>query len=177
MQQHTEFIQSLVNKIEINIAEEIDIVGLASSFKCSPWQFQRLFKSLVGDTIGGYIRGRRLTQAARSLLNSEQGILDIAVAVGFNSHEAFSRSFKSYFELTPKNFRSEKPSVLLNEKPLLTDELFTHVAEEITREPKIITREAQTLIGFGTNIPSPFVSNESYCHLLQNNMLLILRCR
>jgi AraC family transcriptional regulator len=174
MNQNINIIQGLVNKIEENLAEEINMLNLAQSFDLSPWHFQRLFKSLVGDTLGGYVRGRRLTKAAELLLSSDSGIIDIALSVGFNSHEAFSRSFKSYFNLAPKNFRKEHPKILLNEKPLLTEELFKHLSTEITREPIIKMRESQTIIGYGTNIPSPFFSNESYCHLLESSWMNLL---
>jgi len=155
-----------VDQVEENLAEELNIVSLAQSFDMSPWHFQRLFKSLVGDTLGGYLRGRRLTRAAQQLLTTELGIIDIAFSVGFNSHEAFSRSFKSYFALSPKTFRKNKPSVLLNEKPVLTKELYEHLAQGMERNPIIINRKEQIIVGFETSIPSPFVSNENYCELL-----------
>jgi len=166
MQNNLTLIQGLVDQIEGNLAEEINIVSLAGSFGMSPWHFQRLFKSLVGDTLGGYIRGRRLTKAAQLLLNSQLGIIDIAFSVGFNSHEAFTRSFKSYFKHSPKSFRKHKPSILLSEKPLLTMELFDHLLKGIEREPTISQRNQQVIVGFEASIPSPFISNENYCDLL-----------
>lgn len=166
MQKNLTLIHGLVDQIEENLAEEINIVSLAESFDMSPWHFQRLFKSLVGDTLGGYIRGRRLTKAVQLLLNSELGIIDVAFSVGFNSHEAFTRSFKSYFALSPKSFRKNKPAILLSEKPQLTMELFDHLLQGIEREPSINQRNEQTIVGFETTIPSPFISNEKYCDLL-----------
>jgi AraC family transcriptional regulator len=166
MQKNLNLIQGLVDQIEENLADDINIVSLAESFAMSPWHFQRLFKSLVGDTLGGYIRGRRLTKAAEMLMISDLGIIDIAFSVGFNSHEAFTRSFKSYFKLSPKSFRKNKSAILLSEKPRLTAELIDHLCQGIEREPTICQRKAQTIVGFDTTIPSPFVSNENYCELL-----------
>jgi len=166
MSQHMMMIQGLVNKIENNLAEDIQVLDLAKAFDISPWHFQRLFKSLVGDTLGHYIRGRRLTYAAQLLCDSSLGIIDIAFEVGFNSHEAFTRSFKAYFKQSPKDFKKNKPHVLLNEKPLLTETLLQHLTKDMVLEPTIAQRPAQTIIGFNTNIPSPFVSNEQYCNRL-----------
>src|SRR5688572_8231141 len=109
MQQTVRYIQSLVDQVEDNLSDEINIVKMADSFHVSPWHFQRLFKALAGDTLGGYIRGRRLTEAARLLLQSDLGIIDIALRVGFNSHEAFTRAFKTYFGQSPKDFRKNMP--------------------------------------------------------------------
>ncbi|MFV2061742.1 MAG: helix-turn-helix domain-containing protein [Gammaproteobacteria bacterium] len=174
MQQNLQLIQDLVSQIEDNLSNEINIVKLAKSFDLSPWHFQRLFKSLVGDSLGSYTRGRRLTKAAQLLLNSDRGIIDIAFEVGFNSHEAFSRSFKSHFNVSPKTFRKNKPAVRLNDKPILTEELFHHLAQDINREPMIKTINEHTIIGFDTTIPSPFISNEAYCDLLYSSWMKLL---
>jgi len=171
MSKHLKLIQELVDTIENNLAEDINSVALAKSASLSPWHFQRLFKSLVGDTLGGYIRGRRLTKAAALLLTSKLGIIDIAFAVGFNSHEAFTRSFKAYFTLSPKDFRLQKPRILLNEKPLLTNDLFHHIGQDIQREPIITLKQEQTIIGYDAQIPSPFIPNEGYCDLLYDSWM------
>ena len=141
-------------------------MGLADTFHMSPWHFQRTFKSLVGDTLGGYIRGRRMTRAASLLLESEQSIIDIALNVGFGSHEAFTRSFKSYFQQSPKAFRKHRPPIVLEEKPLLTTELYQHLASGMEQEPVITQLPPRYLAGFSADIPSPFVSQQDYCEIL-----------
>lgn len=171
MQKDLNLIQNIVDQIEDNLADEINIVHLAESFDLSLWHFQRLFKSFVGDTLGGYTRGRRLTRAAQLLLNSDQGIIDIAFAVGFNSHEAFSRSFKAYFNVSPKVFRRNRPGILLNEKPLLTLDLLDHIVKDIKREPIISIRKELIIVGFSCTVPSPFIANENYCDLLYSTWM------
>ncbi len=174
MNKNLETIQKLVNYIEENLAEEVNVLALAKSSEMSPWHFQRLFKSWVGDSLGNYIRGRRLTRSAQLLLESKLSILDIAVEVGFGSHEAFTRSFKSYFQESPKSFRKTRPEVRLNEKPLLTEALFDHLRQDIQLEPEIIHRPKQILIGFDTQIPSPFGTDDSYCHMLFQSWMKLL---
>ncbi|MCP4298186.1 MAG: helix-turn-helix domain-containing protein [Proteobacteria bacterium] len=169
MKNHTTVIQNLVNHIEFNLCEEINIEALSQNSGLSPWHFQRLFKSLVGDTLGGYLRGRRLTKAAQLLLESKQGILDIAMDVGFQSHEAFSRSFKKNFKASPKNFRQQRPKVILSQKPIITPELLDHLRLDLKLSPEIIQWPAQKLVGFPTTIPSPFSIEGPYCDLLFNS--------
>ncbi len=166
MQQTIRHIQILVDHVEENLSDDISIIQLAESFNLSPWYFQRLFKAIVGDTLGGYIRGRRLTEAARLLKHTELGIIDIAFSVGFNSHEAFTRSFKAYFGQSPVDFRKNKPAVILNEKPRLSIDLVRHLRQEITLDPVITTTSAQIIIGIETPIPSPFATEEVYCESL-----------
>jgi AraC family transcriptional regulator len=53
-----------------------------------------------------YVRGRRLTEAARSLAAGEPDILKVALEAGYGSHEAFTRAFREQFQVTPEDFRS-----------------------------------------------------------------------
>lgn len=160
-------LQALVDEIEGNLAEDISVLALSERSGLSPWHFQRWFKSLIGDTLGSYIRGRRLTRAARLLLETDRGIIDIAVSVGFGSHEAFTRSFKAYFSMSPKAFRQRRPRVRLNEKPMLDERLLHHISHRIEREPVIQVRPAFSIVGFATRIPSPFVTDQTNCYLMQ----------
>lgn len=166
MLQSVRHIQGLVDQVEENLADDINIPQLADSFDLSPWHFQRLFKALAGDTLGGYIRGRRLTEAARLLLETELGIIDIAFSVGFGSHEAFTRSFKACFGQSPQEFRKLRPKVVLNEKPLLSTELVRHLEKDIDHTPVITTRPEQIIVGLSTPIPSPFATDEVICESL-----------
>ena len=152
----------------------MNAVRLADSFHMSPWHFQRTFKSIIGDSLGGYIRGRRLTRAAQLLCDTDRAIIDIALNVGFNSHEAFTRSFKSYFLYSPKEFRKKGPPVLLTQKPLLTAELYEHLANGMEQNPIIKKMPEQYTVGFDTSIPSPFIYNENYCDLLYRRWTALL---
>lgn len=52
-----------------------------------------------------YLREHRLCYGATLLLNTEQGVLDVALSAGFTSQAAFSRAFKSRFFITPIQYR------------------------------------------------------------------------
>ena len=174
MQPTIRYVQDLVDYIENNISEEINIIRLADSFHVSPWHFQRLFKALAGDSLGGYIRGRRLTQAAKLLLGSKFSITDIAFKVGFNSHEVFTRAFRLYFGQSPKDFRNNKPTVILNEKPILSTKLVRHLEKEINHEPVVKIVKEHYIVGVGTTVPSPFISNDAYCDSLYPSWINLL---
>ena len=168
MQKYLKMIKDLVNKIEKDVSYDVNIISLANAFDISPWHFQRLFKSIVGDSIGSYTRGRRLSLAATMLQTTQISIIDIAFEVGFSSHESFTRSFKNFYKYTPKNFRKEKPKVTLNAKPLLTDELLEHITKGIHQEPIIMDKEEQIIVGFGVEVPSPLIKNINVCKLVSS---------
>ncbi len=85
MHQTVRYMQGLVDNVEDNLSDDINIVELARRYNVSAWHFQRTFKALAGDTLGGYIRGRRLTEAARLLVSSDLGISDIAYDVAIRN--------------------------------------------------------------------------------------------
>jgi AraC family transcriptional regulator len=44
-----------------------------------------------------YVRGRRLTEAAKVLSDGAPDILTVALDAGYGSHEAFTRAFRDQF--------------------------------------------------------------------------------
>src|SRR5262249_7707621 len=52
-------------------------------------------------------RGRRLTEAARSLASGARDILPVALDAGYGSHEAFTRAFREQFGVTPEALRAQ----------------------------------------------------------------------
>jgi AraC family transcriptional regulator len=53
-----------------------------------------------------YARGRRLSEAARSLAAGAPDILAVALDTGYGSHEAFTRAFREQFGVTPEECRA-----------------------------------------------------------------------
>lgn len=164
IKKHLEMIFNIIEEIEINLAYKVNVLDLAKQLELSPWHFQRLFKSIVGDSIGSYIRGRRLSKAAELLSTTSRTIIDIAFEVGFNSHESFTRSFKSFFKYSPKEYRKVKTKVLTNQKPILSPELLSHLVDGMNLEPLIIDLPKQYIIGLETSVPSPFTTLDPICN-------------
>jgi AraC family transcriptional regulator len=55
-----------------------------------------------------YVRGRRLSEAARHLIDGAPDILSVALDAGYGSHEAFTRAFRDQFGLTPEAVRAQR---------------------------------------------------------------------
>lgn len=60
---------------------------------------------MVGMPLSENIRRRRLTLAANLLKNSDDRIIDVALQLGYDSGDAFSRAFARQHGITPANFR------------------------------------------------------------------------
>jgi|LGOV01.1.fsa_nt_gb AraC family transcriptional regulator len=103
---YTKIIEKTIEYIEENIEGEISVQNLADSIGYSRHHFSRFFHALTGYTLIRYIRYRKVDLACKDLVYSDMSILDIAIKYGFNSHEAFTRAFKTITEMTPISYRT-----------------------------------------------------------------------
>jgi AraC family transcriptional regulator len=92
--------------IESHFLRDVTLDELAKICGLSRFQVSRLFSHEMGMTVTSYVRGRRLTEAARALADGACDILGVALEAGYGSHEAFSRAFREQFGLTPAELRA-----------------------------------------------------------------------
>jgi AraC family transcriptional regulator len=93
--------------IESHFTEEISLEDIANVGGVSRYHMSRAFGMATGNSITRYVRGRRLTEAAKLLANGAPDILTVALDVGYGSHEAFSRAFRDQFGITPEAVRAQ----------------------------------------------------------------------
>ncbi len=93
--------------MERSLYKKVDMYDIASSSHLSPHHFCRSFKKYYGVSPVEYLRKRRLTVAAKRLLQERENILDVALDLQFGSQQAFTRAFKSYFNKTPARYRRD----------------------------------------------------------------------
>ena len=65
----------------------------------------RLFLQHTGQTLNEYLLIARMNYAAMLLRTTQQDILQISAAVGYDSLSYFIRIFKEHFKTTPKQYR------------------------------------------------------------------------
>ena len=94
--------------IEEKIGEPLDADALAHACFSSYSGLNKMFRYAFGSSIGEYIIKRRLSLAARALIESDTSIIDVALTYQYGSPEAFSRAFKLFFGLSPSAFRKSR---------------------------------------------------------------------
>jgi len=92
--------------IESHFAEEISLDDIAAAGDVSRFHMSRAFGLATGLPVMRYVRGRRLTEAARVLSRGAPDILSVALDAGYGSHEAFTRAFRDQFGVTPETVRN-----------------------------------------------------------------------
>jgi AraC family transcriptional regulator len=94
--------------IESHFGEPVTLDDVAAVSGLSRFHLSRTFAAIVGLPVLTYVRGRRLTEAARQLADGAPDILQVALEAGYGSHEAFTRAFREQFGLTPDEARSRR---------------------------------------------------------------------
>ncbi len=151
MSYYLERIQQGVDYIEQRLDEDVPLGDVAKAAGVSQWHFQRLFKSLTGETLKTYMRARRLAASLERLLTTDLRVLDIAVLAGFESQEAFARAFKQAFGMTPQKYRSLRDKSLFLKKPRFDEGYLRHLHEGVSLTPELKRREAMLLVGVRTH--------------------------
>jgi len=100
-----EIIHSLTRWIDQNLDKTLSIDEVAARSGYSKWHLQRMFRTVTKQTLGGYIRERRLTLAAEALRQTQRPVFDIAMQYGYDSQQTFSRVFRRQFSQTPTAYR------------------------------------------------------------------------
>jgi len=154
-----ESIQNVLDYIESNLTQNHSPEELSRVAALSPFYFQRLFTRLVKRPVSEYVKMRRLARACETLEDKSKRILDIALEHGFNSHEYFTKTFKSAFGITPEEYRNNpvrlnqvmKPDLLLGytmvdeNVPLVTDGIVLEISRKTIDFPELY-------IGFSTSV-------------------------
>lgn len=99
-------VQQALWYIESHFAEPITLEEIAEAGGVSRHHMTRAFGAAVGASPMRYMRGRRLSEAARRLAGGAPDILGVALDAGYDSHEAFTRAFRDQFGVTPERVRA-----------------------------------------------------------------------
>ena len=115
-------ISKVLSYIHTHLDAPLSLEEIAQQSCWSRWQLQRVFQAETGLTVAQYVRELKLSSAAELLLDSDQRVIDVALAKGFNSEIAFSRAFKQFFGQSPRAYRKNAQRVGLK-KPIQVSEM------------------------------------------------------
>ena len=102
----TRFYQ-LLDYIDEYLDEELSVERLSQVACLSKYHFHRQFSALLGLSVSAYISQLRIKRASYQLaFRHHLNVVDIAVANGYDSAEAFSRAFRRHIGLSPSSFRA-----------------------------------------------------------------------
>ena len=100
-----ENLKKVLQYIGEHYSSPIRLFELAELVNMNEQYFCRYFKKNIGKTITEYINVIRVEKAATALAETEDKIIDIAAACGFDNTGYFIRRFKKEKGMTPSEYR------------------------------------------------------------------------
>ena len=100
-------ISRIVDYIESHLEDKLDLDRIAQEAGYSKYHLHRMFTSIVGFAIHSYVQRRRLTEAVRLLIFTNQSIMEIALFAGYETQQSFSVACKAMFGCSPQVLRKK----------------------------------------------------------------------
>lgn len=105
MNEYYKRINRVIDYIEKNLDKELTLDELAGVSCFSRFHFNRIFSSLIGETLFQFIQRLRLEKAATYLsYEKNRSLLEIAMDCGYSNPASFSKSFKAYHGMSPSQW-------------------------------------------------------------------------
>ena len=102
-------IQEIQNFICCHYAENISLNSLAEQFYLHPNYLSRLFKEKTRHNFVEYLTEIRMEKVKELLRSSNKKIIEICDMTGYDNPRYFSKVFKQYTGMTPREYRDNLP--------------------------------------------------------------------
>ena len=93
--------------IQANLDKDLSLETLSGLVGLSASHFHRIFTARVGETPKRYTLRLRVERAATQLWLQRTTVLRVALDVGFQTHETFTRAFRRRFGIPPKDVQAK----------------------------------------------------------------------
>lgn len=102
----TAHLNRVFDYVKEHFRENITLEQAADAAGYSKYYFARIFKTGTGQSFTEYLRGLRIAEAKRLLLDENFSVTDAAFQAGFNSLPTFHRTFLQAVGCSPSEYRS-----------------------------------------------------------------------
>lgn len=111
--EYSERIACAIQFIRANLDRPLSLDEIAQVSHFSSYHFHRIFHAATGETVHECVNRLRLEHTAHLLrFQTDLTITEIAYSTGFSSPANFSKAFKAYFGVSPRQIR--KPDSINN---------------------------------------------------------------
>lgn len=98
-------VKRILQYLNQSFTQNSSLDEIAKALHINKYYMCHCFKEVTGYTINGYLMSKRIEEAKKLLLTSDQPIGEISEQLGFNTPVHFSRTFKQYAGASPQTYR------------------------------------------------------------------------
>ena len=103
----SKLIQQIKQLVDAEYGSDLSLSDVADKVHLSPAYVSYIFKKETGQTLIKYITDIRMERARKLLEEGHMKVLQIAKVCGYENPSYFNRMFKSYYGVTPKQYREQ----------------------------------------------------------------------
>lgn len=103
-------LRRVTDLVDAQLHTPISLADMAGAAGLSPMHFAAQFKATTGTRPHRYLLARRIARAKHLLEETNATILDVAIAVGFQTQAHFATVFKQHESVTPGQWRTTHAS-------------------------------------------------------------------
>lgn len=97
--------------VETNIGNNLSVDELAFLCNLSPSTFKRHFQKIYHTTPNNWFLQQRMMMAAKLLRHGKEKPAEVFHKIGYENHSSFSKSFKKFYGMSPKEFQMSDMTV------------------------------------------------------------------
>lgn len=105
---HTHMIDQILHMIETEDPLKLSTESIAKALYRSPAYINHMFRQEMHISLVKYLTDYRLTQAAQQIRTTNQKIVDISKAVGYDNYSYFCQLFRKRYGVSPAKYRDEQ---------------------------------------------------------------------
>lgn len=106
-------VQEAIAWLEEHLLDDVRFEDAARHVHMSGYEFHRAFSFLTGMTVAAYVRSRRLSLAARELMETDARVTDLALKYGYETPESFTKAFTRFHGVAPRQAREASARLVL----------------------------------------------------------------
>jgi two-component system, response regulator YesN len=100
-------LQEIDQYIVQNLSENVTSTDVAAHLYMNPSYFSRYFKRLTGENFTDYVHRFKIGIAIKILEQTGESVEEVAMKCGYSDRTYFSKVFKKYTKMTPREYRSK----------------------------------------------------------------------
>lgn len=100
-----ELVSRALAHVDAHLDQVLDADTLADRAAMSRHHFHRMFKAHVGCSVASYVTWRRLQRACALLISGQEPVLEVALAVGYESAQALAKAMRRELDTSPTAVR------------------------------------------------------------------------